>query len=77
MALPVELFRIEEIRKRSWATTFEKEVGKLPGVRSTRVDMGPRKLEVDFDEKTATRAAIEGRIAETLERFRGKGQTVH
>jgi hypothetical protein len=75
--MTVGMFRIEEIRKWSWATTFEKEVGKLPGVRGARVDMGSRTMEVDFDGAAVARAAIEGRIAETLERFRSGGRSVH
>jgi hypothetical protein len=75
--MPVERFRIDEIRKWSWATTFEKEVGKLPGVRSARVEMAARLLEVDFDDRAVSRPAIEGRIAETLQRFRNAGRPVH
>ncbi len=71
--MPVEKFQIAGVRKRSWATTFEKEVKQLPGVSKALYEPGTKSLEVAYDEKLVTRKAIEGRIAETLVRFLNTG----
>lgn len=68
-----EEFTLGDMKKRSWATTFEKEAMKLPGVKGAAVDAARNALLVEYDENAVSREQIEKAIAEVLARFQNKG----
>lgn len=68
-----EEFTLAEIRKWAWATTFEKEVCKLSGVKHATADAARKVLVVEYDEKMVGSGAIRKRLDDTLARFLNKG----
>jgi len=68
-------FPLGEVKRWSWATTYEKECCKLPGVKSAVADMGRKVLHVEYDENNVDRAAIEDKLDEVQQRFMTKGFT--
>jgi cation transport ATPase len=68
-----EEFAITEIRKWAWATTFEKEVCKVNGVKNAVVDKARKVLVVEYDEKIVARGEIQKTLTDTLARFLNKG----
>lgn len=68
-----EGFPISEIKKWSWATTFEKELLKLNGVKSAITDMEKKAITVEYDEKAVDKKTIRKTLDEVLSRFLNKG----
>ena len=68
-----EGFAINEIKKWSWATTFEKELLKLNGVKSAITDMEKKVITVEYDEKAVDNKTIRKSLDEVLSRFLNKG----
>jgi copper chaperone CopZ len=53
----------------SCATTVEKEVARLKGVRNAFADWKKKVMTVEFDEKLTDKKAIEAKMAEVVKRF--------
>jgi len=68
-----EEFVLGEIRKWAWATTFEKEVCKLSGVKHAVVDTARKVMAVEYDENIVGGNVIQKRLDDTLARFLNKG----
>lgn len=51
------------------ATTIEKEVLRLKGMKSAEVDYKKGLMSVEYDEKAVKKAEIEGKANEVLKRF--------
>lgn len=63
----------DDVRKYSWATTIEKEAGRLRGVKQISMDFEKRRISVEYDEKQVDRATIDNKIRGVITRFKNKG----
>lgn len=68
-----EGFAIGEIKKWSWATTFEKELLKINGVKTALTDMEKKVITVEYDEKAVDNKTIRKALDDVLSRFLNKG----
>lgn len=61
--------KMESICCLQCATTVEKEVARLNGIKDAIADYGTKTLLVEYSEAVIDRAAIESRVKEVLRRF--------
>jgi copper chaperone CopZ len=64
-----EELKVESLCCYSCATTVEKELLRLKGVKMALSDHKKKTMTVEYDENLVDRRAIEARIAEVLGRF--------
>lgn len=63
VAAPTDLrYRLETLDCADCARTVEGALGRVPGVRGARVDLGARALHLVLDEATTSRADVERRL---------------
>ena len=65
--------KLDEMRKWSWATTYEKECCKLDGVTTATANLENKVLRVEYDENMIDKTAIEKKLLEVQARFINKG----
>jgi copper chaperone CopZ len=69
MSMTKEDFRVEGLCCYSCATTVEKEVARIKGVKSALSDYKKKIMSIEYDEKVVDRVTLEAKMAEVMKRF--------